>query len=406
MLNKKYLAALLLSLSAGSALALPPAVEMDRLMLHAQMALDAGSHAEAADKLVQAQKLGIALPESFALRYATALNGQGKTSEAKAVLEKYLNKYGTRGASYKSVMTLLVQIESQESGRSAAPAQPAAAAGTGAARAGAGPAATRQRVPARPRLPFEVSEDIWQTIEASEAYRNAPAPRPYKVSYRVSDQMLYTGSKNSFLPRAAPTGKSLAMEATSLGEKCWVQRNTTSISGAGNFTSDNYVCGGFLSLGSTDGAKATTFIKGIDELTGSLFPMRVGNQMSVRYQLAFPQDRRFDSRIAHTCQVTGKEPAGELDPALKGAAWRIHCQQSYTNDYDNTPRVTETDDYYLEDLGVRLSAIGQLDFPRKKFILPRPGTQTVLVTEGPYASQTTSTYAVYDWSVGDAQAGN
>jgi hypothetical protein len=85
---KKLLAALLMTLTAGTALALPPAVELDRLMLHAQTALDAQSYSEAADNLATAKKLGIALPENFALRYATALNGLGKANEAKAVLEK------------------------------------------------------------------------------------------------------------------------------------------------------------------------------------------------------------------------------------------------------------------------------------------------------------------------------
>lgn len=394
---KKYWAALLLALSAGTALALPPAVELDRLMLHAQAAMEAGSYSDAVDNLTKAQKLGIALPESFALSYATALNGLGKTAEAKSALEKYLNKYGTKGASYKQAMALLVQIESQESGKAGEPAPAAKATGAVSSKA-----AAKQRVPVRPELPFVVSEDVWQVLEASEAYRNAPLPRPYKFSYQASAQTEYTGSKSSTLTPPAPTSKSGTTETTALGEKCWAQRSTNFISGAGSFTSDNYICGGFMTLGSTDGSNATTIIKSIDELTGSLFPMRIGNQMTLRYQFAFLKDRRFDMTIASTCQVTGEGPAGDLDPALKGKAWKVHCRQNTSSAYNSTVTTTETDDYYLEDLGVRLSLIGQLNFPEKRFILPHPGSQTAIIAEGEYGSRTTTTYTLYDWSVGAA----
>lgn len=389
---KKYLATLLMTLAAGTALALPPAVELDRLMLHAQTALEAGAFAEAADHLAKAQKLGLALPENFALNYATALNGLGKTAEAKGVLEKYLNKYGTRGPSYKPVLVLLVQIESGGKGYASAGDQ--ASSSTGAV------ADKGNVAPARPQLPFEVSEEVWRTIEASEAYRNAPRPRTYRFSYQTNDQLEFTGARNSFLKKPAPTTKSVSTEASSLGDKCWMQQSRTFLSGTGqNISSNNYICGGFLSLGSTDGIKTTGYIKALDELKGSLFPMRVGNQLSVRSRQAFTADRRFDSTITTSCQVTGHEPAGGLDPALKGEAWKIHCRNSVTSDYNNTSTVFEADDYYLEDLGVVLSAIGQFNFREKKYFLPQAGSQNVMDIQGDYASHTTTTYTSYDWSV-------
>jgi hypothetical protein len=389
---KKYGIALLLALSAGTALALPPAVELDRLMLHAKTALDGNAYAEAAENLAKAQKLGIALPEDFALSYATALNGMGKTDEAKRVLENYLNKHGTKGASYKPALALLVQIESGGKGYASAGDQSAAQTGSVSGK--------RIAAPARPQLPFEVSEEIWRTLEASEAYRNAPRPRTYRVNYQTSNQMEFTGAKNSTLKKPAPTAKSTSTEGSSLGEKCWLQQTRTSPTGAGQTTSsNNYICGGFVSLGMTDGVKTTAYIKALDELKGSLFPLRVGNQLSVRSRQAYMADRRFDSTIATACQVTGHEPAGGLDPVLKGEAWKIHCRNSVSSDYAPTPSVYEADDYYLEDLGVMLSAIGQLSFREKKFFLPQTGSQNVMDLQGDYASRTTTTYTSYDWSV-------
>lgn len=389
---KKYGIALLLALSAGTALALPPAVELDRLMLHAKTALDANAYAEAAENLAKAQKLGIALPEDFAVSYATALNGMGKTDEAKRVLEAYLNKHGTKGASYKPALALLVQIETG-----------------GPAHAGAGdtsPAPTaalsgkRSAAPARPQLPFEVSEEVWRTLEASEAYRNAPLPRTraYRVDYETRVQREYTGAKNSALKKPAPTTQSGSAEESSLGDKCWLQQTGTPLGIQGKVVlTNNYVCGS-VSLGTTDGVTTTGYIKALDELKGSLFPMRVGNQLSVRSRQAYLADRKFDSTVVSLCQVTGHEPAEKLDPALKGEAWKIHCRNGVSTDNAPTPTVYEGDDYYLEDLGVMLSAIGRLNFNEKKFFLPHPGAQSVMDTQGDYASHTTTTYTRYDWS--------
>lgn len=394
---KKYGIALLLALSAGAALALPPAVELDRLMLHAKTALDANAYADAAENLAKAKKLGIALPEDFAVSYATALNGMGKTDEAKRVLEAYLNKHGTRGASYKPALALLVQIESG-----------------GQAPAGAGEASTpsvaalspkRGATPARPPLPFEVSEEIWRTLEASEAYRNAPRPpRAFRVDYETRVQTEFTGAKNSALKKPAPSTQSGGVEGRALGDKCWVQQTRTTLASSGNvITADNYVCAGSVSLGTTDGVTTTGYIKALDELKGSLFPMRVGNQLSVRTRQAYVADRKFDSTVVSSCQVTGHEPAVNLDPALKGEAWKIHCRNGVSTDNAPTPTVYEGDDYYLEDLGLMLSTIGRLSFNEKRFFLPHPGAQSVMDTQGDYASHTTTTYTRYDWSAEPAR---
>lgn len=113
---KALLAALLLLAPVGVASALPPQVEFDRLMLHARSALDAKAYGEALEQLAQAKKLGIALPEGFALEQATALAGLGETTEAKAVLDAYFNRYGSKGASYAPALALLVKMETPQAG--------------------------------------------------------------------------------------------------------------------------------------------------------------------------------------------------------------------------------------------------------------------------------------------------
>lgn len=120
----KLLLAALLILAPVGAFALPPQVELDRLLLHAKTALDANAYGEALEQLTQAKTLGVALPEAFALEEATALAGLGKTVDAKATLEAYFNRYGTTGASYKPALDLLVKLDDGRAG--AASAKPVA----------------------------------------------------------------------------------------------------------------------------------------------------------------------------------------------------------------------------------------------------------------------------------------
>ena len=252
-------------------------------------------------------------------------------------------------------------------------------------------------IPPRPQMPFAVSEDIWKIIEASEAYRSLPQPRAIKINYQFSEQREYTGSKTVSLPKPAATTVVTTKEAVPLGEKCSAIRNATTRDGQRDSDTRSYGCG-FLSLGYTSNDKHTGLIKSIDELKGSLFPMQIGNQLAVRLQFASLTDRKYDSTYARSCQVMSQSQARELDPRLAGTAWKIHCQTS--NTIGARAFTSENDDYFLEDYGATLSAIGVFDAPNKKFIIPSPGSQTVLLVEGEYGSRITRTYANYDWTVG------
>lgn len=258
-----------------------------------------------------------------------------------------------------------------------------------------------KRVPPRPQIPVAVGEDIWKTIEASEAYRNLPRPKAIKVSYNTSAQMEYTGAKNRFiLSTPAPTTQSWSREVQPIGDRCSVHKMVWSGADGKSYGAGggSYVCG-FVSLGSMADGKMNGYTKSIDELKGSLFPMRTGAKLSLRVQNAYVPDRKFDSSHSSACEVMEQVPARSVHPRLSGAAWRIHCQGSYVSNYNNTVTATETDDYYLEDLGVMVSAIGVLNMEEKKFVIPQPGHKTVMVAEGDYGSRTTTTYASFNWSV-------
>jgi hypothetical protein len=251
-------------------------------------------------------------------------------------------------------------------------------------------------IPPRPQIPLEISEDIWQIIEVSEAYRNLPRQSLTKIGYQKSDQVEYTGSKYASLPRPKATKTEATQVSTPLGDKCAVTRIDSTEDGIRSNGRVSYFCGVYL--GSTLDGKSEQFIKSIDELKGSLFPIRIGNRTSVRYRIAYMPNPEFDSTYASSCEVTGQRLAGEVDPRLTGGAWKVRCLGS--NNINGKTYKNEFDDYYLEDLGILLSAIGVSD--QRTFVLPKAGSQTLFkYDDEPESSFTkTTTYGRYDWSVG------
>lgn len=390
---KSILVSLFLLLS-GSALALPAAVELDRRLLHAKTALNDKSFDRAAEHFMQAQKLGVALPEDFSLGYATALAGQGKANEAKAVLDKYLNKFGTKGASYKQVLELLVRLESPNEAASI-PSQPTRTVAPAAA-------VTAARLPPRPQLPFAIDEALWRTLESSEMYRNTPTPRALWIRSVYEDSTVHTGSKTQALAPPQPYTTTKETEYAPLSEKCQVAKTAIirARKNAAPLSIVNYICGG-VSLGSGVGG-AVAPLSGLGPLSGSLYPPRIGAKQHIQSETRSGSNRELH-RTTSQCEITGRMEARQLHAQLTGTAWVVQCRNEITGigGADGKPIVSDFEDYLLDDLGVLLSAIGQPNMTEKRMFIPSPGSQSVLVAGGDYGSRITSTYRSHDWVVGE-----
>ncbi|GAW66377.1 hypothetical protein GPEL0_01r1713 [Geoanaerobacter pelophilus] len=255
------------------------------------------------------------------------------------------------------------------------------------------------RVPARPQTPFAVSESVWRAIETSEGYRNTPRSKPLTISYQTKDQIEFTGSKSSTLPTPAATGKSVTKELTPIGGKCSVLRARYNYSQNNMQTSmDIYLCGS-VPLGTEMNGKTATVTKSV-ELQGSLFPLRIGAEQSERVESAYIADSKYDSTVLTKWRVVGKNMAHELNPKLTGAAWALKYEMNIRMPGANMNKTTVMEDYYLEDLGIFLSAVGEVDMSKMKSVLPTSGSQTAIVAEGEYGSRTTSTYQNYELVTG------
>lgn len=101
---KRIYAVILLALLSFSAVALPPEIEADRLLIQAKTALDANDYDKALQSLAKAELLNVKMPETFYFHYGKAYNGAKKWAKAKAAYEKYLDQTGTRGKFYREAL--------------------------------------------------------------------------------------------------------------------------------------------------------------------------------------------------------------------------------------------------------------------------------------------------------------
>jgi hypothetical protein len=96
---------------SASAWALPPEIEMDRLLLQAKSALDNKDYALATVSLMKAEKLSVKTPDTFYYHYGIANAGNGKFEQGREMLEKYLTLSGTKGKFYKEALVEINNIE-------------------------------------------------------------------------------------------------------------------------------------------------------------------------------------------------------------------------------------------------------------------------------------------------------
>ena len=294
-------------------------------------------------------------------------------------------------------VVLAPRLDIERSGRESKPLAAQSAESKGR-RGQTGTAAAQGATSSRPAIPLGISEEVWQIIEASEAYRKLPQPRTSKVVFQGKGETEYTGSKSKSLPNPGAKSTSTTRVTVPVGDKCTVTVTDAATDGKSDGVNESYYCGSIW-LGFASGGKPTLVISKIDELKGSLFPMRVGARLTKRYQMAYLADRKYDSTHTFDCTVAGRSAAQELDARLAGAAWKIRCKSSYSSSNSNIGE-KETDDYYLEDQAVMLSTIGAYDTSRKAHVLPSAGTQTLIEAEGDYGSRNITGYASYNWNVG------
>lgn len=112
----RFVSIALMCANVFAASTLPPSIEADRLAIQAKSAIKDKNYTLAYASLIELEKLGTPLPQTFYHFKGVAQNGIGKYNGAKTSLEKYLQITGTTGKYYTESLEAY-NIAEQESKR-------------------------------------------------------------------------------------------------------------------------------------------------------------------------------------------------------------------------------------------------------------------------------------------------
>lgn len=99
---------------AGTAFALPPEIELDRLLLAAESAFAESDIPGAADYLQRIEPLGVELPAQYHWLKSKVLVEQAQWADARHHIERYLTDAGREAPHYQQALQLLTRIEQAE----------------------------------------------------------------------------------------------------------------------------------------------------------------------------------------------------------------------------------------------------------------------------------------------------
>lgn len=110
-MKNKTTVLLIVLLLSSQLMALPPQIELDRLLLQTKTALDSKNYVQAKESLDKAEKLGIKLPDTFYYHSGVANVGSQNYEQAQIMFERYLDMTGNKGKYYRESLENLNFIE-------------------------------------------------------------------------------------------------------------------------------------------------------------------------------------------------------------------------------------------------------------------------------------------------------
>ncbi len=265
--------------------------------------------------------------------------------------------------------------------------------------------ASASAAPVSPRqaIPLSLPGNVWTALEASEAFRSTPKAKRVRVEYEMTSDLFNVKAGRREWSRL-PEPLTFFREQEPVGDKCVASRNwSVDLDGRTTREPDRagYSCAD-LPLGSGKaGQKADSRLLALDELSGSLFPLRVGAERATRYTLALASSVGYIKAVRR-CRVEGQRSASELSPKLKGVAWSIVCRYSATYGDGSKPDEHTEEDYFLDELGTYFSLIAVQQFRdgRTTYLLPAPGYRTSSYSPDK-SRRWDSEYLRYEWTVSD-----
>lgn len=250
------------------------------------------------------------------------------------------------------------------------PATPAVTATTASTK----PDAPKATATSRPHLPFELSEDVWNAIEKSGLARATHPHKTVEIAYTdITDSdfaKLHVQTTVAINKRIMPLADAQNyQEVQDRVETSW--NNSNGGRGAPQTSlSRSYFLGSFLELGAVNAdGNAVGRLSKIHELDGSLYPLRIGAEVSARFDYEYVANRDFSSTVATKCRIIAKVAASTLSPQLPGDAWQLSCQTTTVMNGKTTETASDKQ-YIVGDWGVTYHQLGVFDLTKKAMVIP------------------------------------
>lgn len=244
---------------------------------------------------------------------------------------------------------------------------------------------------------YQISESVLAALESSTAYKSAPIGKEVELRIKSSTHVEFTGSSSKSLPKPAPilkleTRRFHAVGPCTISSKDSTHPNDPHLRGVYH-RFESFTCFGIIILGMRHNDNLGLRLDELD-IQGSIFPLAPGATAEVKTKITILQDNSSTSESSK-CTVANAISASSLHPELTGKAWKINCD-SRSGLFSTNKSTT----YYLEDIGLIQSEIGDFDFESKSFIIPTNSTERVtLEATGSYGSRHTTRFEEVDLRV-------
>lgn len=194
-------------------------------------------------------------------------------------------------------------------------------------------------LPQRPQFPPAVREDVLDKLELSEAFRNWPRSRAASFISQTSTSLGPGTLVMKSSGRLDPHGDGFTREVRRVATSGFGQPASTESEGF-------LALGGLIPLASTTsmpgGGRHVSYVRSLDELSGSLLPPRAGAAMRFSYVSASTSGPT-EVTVQGRCTMEAAVPAASVSGKLAGQAWPVRCLLVVGSSE------TQFDMHYLED---------------------------------------------------------
>lgn len=308
--------------------ALPPQAEADMLQQEIGSAIRAGQFKGLQEKFQRVADLKVKVPESFEFHWGRVSYENAEFANAEQHLNRYITAHGRSGKFYDDALALYSKTKQQ-----LAEQQRAIAEREAQKQLQAREEEMYRSLPIPPRSDEGQFAEVWDVLESAPAYlrfANLVKRRPVVYSY---DYFRAWNEGNKYRAKYTTSfrpGKSGVDHWLSIADDFRMYSPDDRRWGEASVYRQDKAClfGCLIMIDTVLANKSPRYVMKDLVIKGSLFPLRVGQSMSLSYKLIefWSDPKKTPEVLSHTesYEIVGKIPASTLSAALAGDAWVVN----------------------------------------------------------------------------------